>query len=187
MVESTAHIVNPVVSLIALPSSNLESDAKSSTNELGSSHSLSRPLESRREDNWTASQSATSSRTFRHSEDTVPLIVGMGFNRELALQANQGSESNDVQVVMEYALDHLPSNAAEGITEQQSIEQHTNSVNILQPDDSLSDTFVDGSTKKGDSEKNNLVKKNKRSDNKANNDSEVSRPVKGSKVSVANR
>jgi hypothetical protein len=137
-----AHIVNPVVSLIADTLSNLEPDAKSSRNELG-------PLESRREVTSTA---ATSSGTFRPSEDTVRLIVGMGFNRELALQAIQGSESNDVQVAMEYALAHPPSNVPDGITEQQTIEQHTNSVNNSQLDNSSSDTFVDGSTEKGDNE-----------------------------------
>ena len=127
-----AHIVNTVVSLMTDTLLTLESDTKNSTDEFCGS----RPLESRREDSTTATHSAS----FQPSEDTVRRIVYMGFDREHVLQAIQGSQSNDVEVVMDY----MTGQEANGQQSNTNTSQATNS------------SSIDGSSREGGTEQKQL-------------------------------
>ena len=48
--------------------------------------------------------------TFKPSEDTVCLMMDMGFDRDRRLHAIDTTESNTLEISMEYALAHPPPN-----------------------------------------------------------------------------
>ena len=48
--------------------------------------------------------------TFEYSEDTVRLMMGIGFDRDRVLHAIDTTESNTLEISMEYALAHPPPN-----------------------------------------------------------------------------
>jgi hypothetical protein len=114
---SPAQVLYPVATLAGDVISSLDEALKTSSNSSESNRSesgqwelFSRAARGRlprqRNDNGGNEEeaAAVAQEDFEPSEDTISLLIDMGFNREHALEAVESTRSNRMEIVMDYAL-----------------------------------------------------------------------------------
>ena len=117
LARSPAQVLYPVTTLAGEVISSLDEALKTSSNSSESNRSgsgqwelFSRAARGRlprqRDDNGNNEEeaAAVAQENFEPSEDTISLLIDMGFNREHALEALESTRSNRMEIVMDYAL-----------------------------------------------------------------------------------